>query len=436
MKKDRSLAVFATIFTVVSLFLISVRAQGTLADYERAQGLQAKFQALTADMPGAPNWIGRTNHFWYSRTVKGGNEIVWVDADTLARRAVFDHERLAASLSAASGEKYTATTLPLGGGANLTFTDNEQKITFVAAASRWECQLSDYKCTRLGPAPSNQGFNTPPQFRSPVVPPPDLPRTSPDGNWEAFIRNYNIVIRSKDKKNEFALSADGSEGNYYVLGSIQWSPDSKKLAAYRVRPGYKRKVHFVESSPLDQMQPKYWSIEYAKPGDTVDIEQPVLFALDTKQQIAVDDSLFPNPYDMTNLVWRRDSRAFTFEYNQRGHQAYRVIEVDAATGRPRALIEELPKTFFCYSGKRYRMDIDDGKEAIWMSERDGWNHLYLYDANGQVKNQITRGAWVVRGVDRVDEPNRQIYFRARNDAGTTRTTHYYRINSMAQGSRH
>ena len=99
----------------------------------------------------------------------------------------------------------------------------------------------------------------------------------------------------------------------------------------------------------------------------------------------------------------------TFEYNQRGHQLYRVIEIDATTGRTRRVIEETQKTFVEYSGKRYRQDVADGKEIIWASERDGWNHLYLYDGvTGRVKNQITKGQWVVRGVDRVDEPKRQI----------------------------
>ena len=65
------------------------------------------------------------------------------------------------------------------------------------------------------------------------------------------------------------------------------------------------------------------------------------------------------------------------------------------------------------SGKKYRFDVADGKEVIWMSERDGWNHLYLIDgASGAVKNQITKGAWPVRGVLKVDPDARQIWFTA------------------------
>jgi dipeptidyl aminopeptidase/acylaminoacyl peptidase len=147
----------------------------------------------------------------------------------------------------------------------------------------------------------------------------------------------------------------------------------------------------------------------------------VLFDVASKQATQIDTALFPNPFDLTTPVWWKDSRAFTFEYNQRGHQAYRVIEVDAQTAKPRALIDEETKTFFYYNalgpglsaGRRYRHDISDGKEIIWASERDGWEHLYLYDGTtGQVKNQITKGNWLVRDVQYVDDDKRQVYFYA------------------------
>src|SRR5262249_1193597 len=385
----------------------------------------------------------------------------------------FDHERLAPSLSSAAGEKYTATSLPF---TSITFVDNQGAIQFTAARSIWKCDLSDYACKKLGPAPQ-LGQGRPPEDEVPAEYENDVydgmvrepvqgargaaamqrpaqeaaseraavSKASTDGRWEALIQNYNVFLKTKGKTEASPLSFDGSEGNYYTLRSISWSPDSKHLVAYRVRPGYRREVHYVESSPADQVQPKHSTREYAKPGDTVDVARPVLFEPETGKQIVVDDGLFPNPYSLSEPRWWKDGRGFTFEYNQRGHQMYRVIEVDAATGKARALISEEPETFFSYrsltgnlreTGTLYRHDIDDGKEIIWASERDGWRHLYLYDGlSGKVMNQITRGNWVVRGVDKVDEEKRQIWFQASGmyPGKDPYFTHCYRINFDGSG---
>src|SRR5689334_11232984 len=87
-------------------------AQGTPADYQRAWSLRERFAGLTVNVPGPANWIGSTGRFWYRKSVRGGHEFVLVDAGTLARRPAFDHERLAASLSAASGQQYKPVALP------------------------------------------------------------------------------------------------------------------------------------------------------------------------------------------------------------------------------------------------------------------------------------------------------------------------------------
>jgi dipeptidyl aminopeptidase/acylaminoacyl peptidase len=426
------------------LWPILVCAQGTLADYERANALRNKLQGLAVNVPERANWIGQTNRFWYRKAVKGGYEFVLFDAATLAKQAAFDHEKLAAALAAVlppGGEAITALRLPF---IDITFVDSERAIEVNAREARWRCDLTAYTCKkseapasgrfggRGGGIPVSQGIPGPrynfPQNQDAKV--------SPDGKWEAWVNNFNVWVRAKGKRDGVALSLDGSEGNYYALASIVWSPDSKMLAAYRVRPGYQRKIQYVESSPNDQLQPKYHAMDYAKPGDALDQPQPVLFNVETKKQTVVDNALFPNSYNLSRMEWRKDSRAFTFEYNQRGHQVYRVIEVEAASGKPRAVISEEPKTFFCYSGKKYRNDLSDGKEVIWMSERDGWNHLYLYDGvTGKVKNQITKGEWVVRGVEKVDEAQRQIWFQASGmyPGKDPYLIHYYRINFDGTG---
>ncbi len=419
-------------------------AQGTLADYERAAGLRDKLQGLTVNAPERANWIETTSRFWYRKSVKGGYEFALFDAATLAKRPAFDHEKLAAALVAVvppGGEAITALRLPF---TEIAFVDGERAIEVNAREARWRCDLMAYACKKSD-APAIGGFGRGrggiplsagipgPRYNFPQN--PDA-KVSPDGKWEAWVNNFNVWVRPKGKRDGVALSFDGSEGNYYALASLVWSPDSKMIAAYRVRPGYQRKIQYVESSPADQAQPKYYAMDYAKPGDALDQPQPVLLNVETKKQVVVDNTLFPNPYQLSRIEWRKDSRAFTFEYNQRGHQVFRVIEVEAATGKPRAVISEEPKTFFCYSGKRYRRDLNDGKEVIWMSERDGWNHLYLYDGvTGAVKNQITKGNWVVRGVEKVDEEKRQIWFQASGmyPGKDPYFVHYYRINFDGTG---
>src|SRR5438067_11834660 len=111
----------------------------------------------------------------------------------------------------------------------------------------------------------------------------------------------------------------------------------------------------------------------------LDRDTPVLFDVAAHTETIIDNTLFPNAYNMTRIEWRHDGCAFTFEYNQRGHQIYRVIEVYAKTGKARAIIDEEMPTFSAYSGTELRHDIQDGRESIWMSERHGRNHLYRYD---------------------------------------------------------
>ncbi len=467
--------------------------QGTLADYQRAQGLQAKARNLVVNTPGAIAWIGESDHLWYPRSVKGGTEFVLVDATAESKKLAFDHDRLAAAISGVAGKSYKGLALPFapaagrGGGAGrgaagvtapLTFLDGEKAIQFGTSGSLYKCSLMSYECAKEGPIPpASAGGRGAPIDASPEGPGGDpvdgleyqppapqngdegifgrgqrscAPRTTPrqqnqgrvgrlgvgaqfsrpepgevcasfDGKWEAFIQNYNVFLKPVGDQPAFALSYDGSEGNYYTFRTISWSPDSKKLAAYHTRPGYDREVFYVESSPADQLQPKHTTISYRKPGDALDIAWPVLFDVASRKETEIDHTLFPNPYALSPPVWWKDSRGFTFEYNQRGHQVYTVIEVDANTGKTRPLIAEETKTFFYYNnlgpglsgGRKYRHDVNDGKEIIWASERDGWEHLYLYDGTtGRVKNQITKGNWLVRNVDFVDDDKRQIWFEA------------------------
>jgi dipeptidyl aminopeptidase/acylaminoacyl peptidase len=442
MMKPTRRVTMALVLIAVAGGVSNAAAQPTREDYDRALGLRERYGALAVNVPESATWIGQDSRFWYRRSVKGGHEFIVVDAATLAKRRAFDHDRLAATLSKETGGSYTALTLPFN---RFTFADGEKTVEFTLDQARWRCAVAEGRCTKNEPpAPTGalRGVNGP--VRGVPNASSERGRLSPDGKWEAVVHNFNLAIRPAGQKKLTMLSNDGSEGDYYDLTSVAWSPDSTKVAAYRIKPGYRRTIHYVESSPEDQLQPRSWSLQYAKPGDVLDLQQPVVFQIAPVKATPVANDLFPNPYELTRLSWRKDSRAVTFEYNQRGHQVYRIIEVDGTTGRARTVLSEEPKTFYYYNnanstssaGKHFRHDLADGKEVIWMSERDGWNHLYLIDGTtGAVRQQITKGEWAVRGVEKVDEAARQIWFSAGGmyPGKDPYFLHYYRINFDGTG---
>ncbi|HEV3344383.1 MAG TPA: prolyl oligopeptidase family serine peptidase [Pirellulales bacterium] len=248
------------------------------------------------------------------------------------------------------------------------------------------------------------------------APPAGRGDVSPDGRWSVALRDHNIYLRSLEgtegDADEVALTADGTAQDSYQ-GPVLWSPDSSKLLVEQVRAPQEHPVHLIEASPSDQVQPKLHTFDYLKPGDVIAHPRPRLFDVASRQPVVIDEQLFANPWSISDLRWDGDSRRFTFLYNQRGHQVLRVIGVDAATGSASALIDESVSTFVDYSSKLFYRPLAETAEILWMSERDGWNHLYLYDSrSGQLKNQVTQGTWVVRRVEHVDPERRQIWFLA------------------------
>ncbi|KAA6410286.1 MAG: peptidase s9b dipeptidylpeptidase iv domain [Lasallia pustulata] len=227
---------------------------------------------------------------------------------------------------------------------------------------------------------------------------------------QAFVRDYNVWVRDADGQ-ETQLSTSGTEENPFD-DKIYRSPDGRFAVAYQYTPEQDHTVYQVESSPKDQIQPRSKHFQYLKPGDRVRIDRPKMFDLAAKKEVATDDSLFQNPFKIEDMGWSTDGKEYWFLYNQRGHQVLRIIGMDTQGG-VRSIIEETSKTFIDYSQKVFSYEIRDSNELIWASERDGWNHLYLFDfKTGKMKNRITEGEWIMRSVERVDEEKKQIWFRA------------------------
>jgi len=397
----------------IILFIISVSfsvhafGQGTAADYVRAESVRSRYSNTVFNAPASFHWIKNQHKFWYLNTERTGSVFYLVDADKKSKAPAFDHARLAKNLSALLHKNIKATALPFR---SIQFSDDLKSIIFQADSAKIKAELSSGKCSVIQVI--DQTKKQYPYWGNHFDEKGNAPVKSPDSLWTAFIRDSNAFIRNRKTSEEVQLSYEGNGGHHYS-SYMQWSPDSKKLMAYKVIPGEIRMIHFIESSPSDQLQPKLQSREYLKPGDALPQRHPQLFLIDERKHVPIAHDQFAHQYGLEGIQWNADSRAFTFEYNERGHQRYQVFQVQAPSGEVSILVDESSKTFIDYSGKRYRYDLKNGKELIWASERDGWNHLYLYSTEtGKVINQITKGSWVVRSVVQVDEQKRTIIFEA------------------------
>lgn len=381
-------------------------AQGTVEDYRRAYSLRERFGAQNVFYDKVqPQWIEGTHRFWYVRNTPEGRVYVSVDADKKNRKELFDHSRLASALTRQSGKEAKPEALMLE---RLSVNQELDTLRFAFGGHRWmyavrKNALADEGALPIPPKERHWMEWDDEKTASPAV--------SPDGKYTAFIKNHNIYVKETATGQEKQLSIDGTLGNYYSV-YIRWSPDSKKVAACKIRPVEKRYVYYVESSPADRLQPKLHKQEYAKPGDELPFKVPCIYEVETGRAIIPSTELFDRQYEVYGPEWNSDSRAVTFEYNQRGHQVYRILELSAETGQVRPLIEETADKYVNYV-RHFRHDLRDGQRIIWMSERDNWNHLYMYDrTTAQPVCQITKGEWYVRDVLRVDEDNQQIYFSA------------------------
>lgn len=197
--------------------------------------------------------------------------------------------------------------------------------------------------------------------------------------------------------------------------------------------------------PPQGFRPLLHSYRYALVGDpNLPLAELMVFDVEKKTRTVLKTDpylvLFVSPIATKRAWWSEDSRKVYFVEEERAMKAVRLKAADALTGETRSMIEEKGATYIelnllADSAPNVRI-LENGAEIIWFSERDGWAHLYLYDGKtGTLKNQITKGPWVVRDILRVDEKNRWVYFTGggREKGRDPYYQHLYRIKLDGSG---
>jgi len=424
----RKLLMLLAVATAVLMAMPSALCQLQPDEYARAVKTRSDNRLLYGGSTQV-TWVSGTSQYWFLKRTKAASRYMAGDASQNSLKEAFDHQLLARQLSEKSGETVYPDSLRLE---RATFVKEMQAFQFGFKNSNWEFDIATGVLTQTegtsSPAPqrgqqSQRYWGARDNSDAAVRTSP-----SPDNKIEAFIRDYNLFIREISSGKVTQLSFDGASEFPYT-SQIRWSPDGKKLTCMKVRQAQDHIITFIESSPANQIQPRIQTRPYYKPGDVIPVSLPALFNVETGKQIFIDTKELEYQYDLQRLEWEPESRSFTFEWNQRGHQVYRLYRVDAETGAKQIVAEERSNTFVNYP-RIWRYKLRESGELLWASERDGWYHLYLLDAaTGKVKNQITKGEWAVRDVVRVDAEKREILFTAngKNPGEDPYNIHYYRI---------
>ena len=423
----------------------NAQTQLTAKDYERAESFMSYNTAAFIDRGNVnANWLAG-DRFWYTINTEKGTEFILVDPVKKSRTAAFDHAKLAAALSTATGKKYEANKLPFQ---TIRFADDAKSISFEAATNHWSYELQTNKLTENQDPPPAAAIGRQGRFGSRDA------VTSPDGKKAVFIKDWNLWVRDVATKKETQLTTDGIKNYGYATDNagwtmsdgpiVRWSPDSKKVATFQQDQRNVSDMYLVTTN-VGAPVLKAW--KYPLPGDKeiatirrviIDVENAKVVSLqippDAHRATLSDDIASSGTFD--DIDWKADGSEIAFLSTSRDHKQEKFRIADANTGAVREVFEEVVKTQF-ESGRgainwRY---LPASKEIIWYSERDNWGHLYLYDATtGKVKNQITKGDWLVARVIRVDEKNRTIYFMGNGkETGNPYFGYLYKIGFDGKG---
>ena len=362
-----------------------------------------------------PTWVKETDTFWYIRDLNGGKEFRLVDAKSASNDVAFDHQRLSAVLSKSSEKKVDPKNLPFS---SIELNVEQATIRFKAFDKHWEFDESAGSCTEI-PLPFG---------------PQEI--VSPNGKLLVFVRDYNLWLRNLETRDEEPLTRDGKED--YVYGApgtawgpsmgcglqVLWSPDSQRILTVQ------RDTREVKSLPVMHHVPKDGDIrpevslhKFAYPGDDhIESLRLLSICIESGKHIPANYSQIPvtrNSYGFftANLGWWNiNSQLAYFVDVDRYYKYARVVEFDTTTGMTKVLFDENSDTQINLMNNADMppsyVPIPETNELLWYSERSGWAHLYLYDLNnGQLKNVVTEGTWLVRDVVTFSPERREIFLQ-------------------------
>jgi dipeptidyl-peptidase-4 len=457
--KTKQLLLVAMAFFIVGSGLFAQKESSPTppkANYQLAARFSpARLQKLFFSTAVEPQWMKKSNRFWYMYQTTSGKRWMLADPDKGTKKPLFDHVKMASNITRIVKDAFDAQHLVLE---NIKFTDDENSFRFEVTSTIEEIKK-----------------NTPPKKEKKVFffeynlltqelvelkgrekekPIPFWASFSPDKKYVVFMKQQNLyymdsanfskALRNEDDSTivETKLTSDGvpyfsygfagnetnvekeKNKNKRKSAGIFWSPDSKYFASIRTDNRLLKEAWVIHS--IANPRPELETYRFVAAGDSAQYsEELFVFDFINKTKRIINTSAYKNQdmimYQKTRsnseanqrirpVIWMGTNDRFYFKRTSRDWKRMDICAVDInGADVAKAIIEERNNTYVDQINIEV---INNGNEIIHWSERDGWAHYYLYDKDGKLKNQITSGEFRSDSILKVDEKNRVLYFYA------------------------
>ncbi len=430
---------------VIGLVLITQPVNAQPKDQSEREAMYYRYLEFASYVKGGsiePHWMADGSSFWYAESPPG-NTVIWkIDPNANTKAPLFDTERLRQALTPLLGHEPPYQGLPFDA---FTFMDGEQAVKFTVEDKEFILKLDTYAVTGApAVAEQEQGRFVPQVVRKshyPGIFADVLEELSPDRRWFAGLKDHNLWLRSTYDGHRVQMTTDGSEEYQWADVELaewwekwaSWSPDSLKLAVKKVDYSHVRKIPILHYLPTEEVE---W-VHFPLAGQPMRGVELFIVDILPKRWVRIDIGEDSDQY-IFFIGWRQDNSELLFLRKTRDHKKLDLMAANPTTGTARVILTETEETFVEVNpiwGFRLFTLLEDGKRFLWLSERDGWRHLYLYDLDGNLIQRLTKGTFPVERVVVVDEKAGWVYFTAYGDHQRPYDTHLYRVSLEGKGFR-
>jgi dipeptidyl aminopeptidase/acylaminoacyl peptidase len=405
----------------------------TTADYDRAaKMLSFNTGPLVSGGVVVASWLP-DDRFFYRNTTASGSEWLLVNPATRTSVALFKAPEVAQALTRAGAGTIDPRNIPAQ---RAELSSDGTHVTLDIGAHRWRCDVSGGSCNAVTDSTPRAGtFGLPAGL-------------SPDGKSMAFIRDWNLWVRTLATGKEKQLTTDGVRNFGYATDNagwvhsdrpiVKWSPDSKMIATQQQDDRPLGDMYLIDTR-VGHSRLSTWKGAY--PGDSaismihrviIDVASGKMVRLQTPPDY--HRAMLGDDLSMDDLIWNPDNSQLAYVSTSRDHKHATVKLANTATGEVRTLFEEsAPTQFESIAGWRI---LWPQHEIIWSSERDNWGQLYAYDLNtGKLLRKITTGEGPVTGIEHVDGKAGTLIVEAlgRTASEDPYFRHFYRVGVDGKG---